>query len=149
MNNNPNKHIDDVELMLRKNSNFALMKSQIAHGKITVYSHTRSVAETSLAICKALGINADEKAIITGALLHDYYLYDWHDCNLMQLHGFHHPRIAMNNAIRDYQVDEKIQNIILSHMWPLTLTYLPMSKEAIVVCLADKISAAKETIFRR
>jgi len=142
-------YIDTIESDLNRNPNYHLMKKSIAHGRITVHSHTRSVAETSLAIAELLKIRTDKRALITGALLHDYYLYDWHACKLGKLHGFHHPRTAMNNAIRDYQVDPKVQNIILSHMWPLTLTNLPLSREAVIVCIADKISATNETLFRR
>ena len=43
----------------------------------------------------------------------------------------------------------KEENIIRSHMWPLTFWHYPQSREAVIVCLADKIVSTKETLFKR
>ena len=39
--------------------------------------------------------------------------------------------------------------MILSHMWPLNITKVPKSKEALILCVADKCIALKETLARR
>lgn len=39
-----------------------------------------------------------------------------------------------------------MENIIESHMFPLTITKIPKSKEAFIVSLADKICAVKENL---
>ena len=36
--------------------------------------------------------------------------------------------------------------IIETHMWPLTITKVPRSKEAFLVCFVDKIMALAETL---
>ena len=128
------------------------MKEYSAHGKTSVFSHSMDVARTAYNLDKKLKTNADKKVLLVGALLHDFYLYDWHDArlnaNIFQMHGFTHPEAARKNAERIFNVDEDIQNVIKSHMWPLTLRSYPKSKEAAIVCLADKLVATRETLRR-
>ena len=61
------------------------------------------------------------------------------------MHGFTHPSIALNNANAAFSLDDKVKNIIVSHMWPVTLFDLPASKEAWIVTFADKICAFEES----
>lgn len=87
----------------------------------------------------------DRKALVKGALLHDYFLYDWHEKNKNhRLHGFYHPRHALRNAMQDYNISDKEADIILKHMFPLTIIP-PNNREAWIVCMADKICATYET----
>lgn len=91
-----------------------------------------------------------EKELLIGAMLHDFYLYDWHIKDRShRLHGYHHADRALDNAVRYFDVDERIQHIIWCHMWPLNISRLPKTKEAIIVCIADKICSAKEILFQR
>ena len=62
--------------------------------------------------------------------------------------GFFHPSVALENALKDYELSKKEQDIIKHHMFPLTIIP-PMCREAWLVCLADKICAGKETLLRR
>ena len=41
---------------------------------------------------------------------------------------------------------KKQLKIIETHMWPLTITKVPRSKEAFLVCFVDKIMALAETL---
>ena len=85
-----------------------------------------------------------------GALLHDYFLYDWHDkYSHEKLHGFHHPHVALENASREYQLTPRERDIIRKHMWPLTLFHIPRCREAWVVTTADKYCSLKETLLER
>ena len=125
----------------------------IAHGKVSVLKHSINVAKQAYLLNKQLKLNADEETLLVGALLHDFYLYDWHNkplnINIFKMHGYTHPKTACDNAIKIFNVNEDIQEVIRSHMWPLTLRSLPKNKEAFIVCMADKLCAIKETIYDR
>ena len=115
------------------------------HGNVTVFEHSLSVAETSLKISKMLHIKVDEESMVKVALLHDYFLYDWHDKDHPKMHGFRHASFAADNAMRDFGLTEKEYKAIRSHMFPLNLR-IPTSREAFILTLADKYCAASETI---
>ena len=127
------------------NPNCQVLRTYRQHGNISTYEHCLSVAKESYNLARLLRLKVNSRALIRGAFLHDYYLYDWHH-SPCRLHGFRHPRIAMNNALRDFKISSLEAGIIRSHMWPLTLSAFPNSKEALLVCIADKICALKETL---
>ena len=68
---------------------------------------------------------------------------------LFEMHGFSHPGYACVNAQRVFHITKKEQDIIASHMWPLTFRHVPTCREAFIVCLADKYCAVVESMFRR
>lgn len=126
------------------------MRGFIQHGSITTYDHCVSVTKLSLGINRALRLNADKKVLVKGAMLHDFYLYDWHeDDPSHRLHGYIHAARAAKNAKKHFGIDRKVHHVIYVHMWPLNLTRLPMSREAWIVCAADKLVSIKETLFMR
>jgi len=123
------------------------MDRYIQHSKTTTLEHCENVAWISYLINEKLHLNADEKELIEAAMLHDLYLYDWHDKDPShKMHGFVHPDIACNNAVKHFGISDKEQEAIKSHMWPLNITEIPKSKEALIICLADKYCALIETI---
>lgn len=123
------------------------MRFYIQHGHISTYEHCLSVTRLSFLINQRLHLHARPQVLITGAMLHDFYLYDWHIKNQShRLHGFSHPSRALENSRRYFNIPPVEANIIESHMWPLTLFHVPKSREAVIVCLADKICSTRETI---
>ncbi len=132
--------------------NFRRSEQFLQHGSVSVKRHSLRVAECSIWIgekLKKLGISCKERELIRGALLHDYFLYDWHDKNShKRLHGFHHPHVALLNASREYRLSPRERDIIEKHMWPLTVK-LPACREAWIVTAADKYCSLKETLFCR
>lgn len=121
-------------------------KGFVQHGSISCYEHSVSVAETSLAIVRRLKIRTDERSLVRGALLHDYFLYDWHISGSCRgLHGFSHANTALLNAVRDFDLNAVERDIIARHMFPLNLRP-PRYRESIIVCLADKICALRESV---
>lgn len=102
--------------------------------------------------CRCTGIlPCSERELIRGALLHDYFLYDWHDRsreNYQALHGFYHPGIALKNASKEYKLTLREKDIIKKHMWPLTIVP-PRCREAWIVTTADKYCSILETLKLR
>lgn len=128
--------------------NFRRTKEHIQHGNMTVNAHCINVARYSLAISKKLRIPCDRRALVRGALLHDYFLYDWHDKrhrDIKNLHGFYHPGIALRNASKEYRLTLREKDIIKKHMWPLTVVP-PQCREAWIVTTADKYCSLLETV---
>lgn len=126
------------------------MKKFMQHGRISTYEHVESVTRLSYWMNKRLHIGADDKVLTIGAFLHDYYLYDWHLTDEGHgLHGFSHSNTAMENAINHFGIGKRTQAVIESHMWPLTFTKIPKSREAWIVCIADKCISTKETLLCR
>ena len=94
--------------------NFRKTREYIQHGNMTVSSHCINVAIYSLAISKKLNIPCNQRELVRGALLHDYFLYDWHDKyhrDIKRLHGFYHPGIALRNASKEYKLTEREKDI--------------------------------------
>ena len=92
-----------------------------------------------------LNIRIHIRQMIRGALLHDYFLYDWHKQEVPhRFHGFTHPKTALRNAERDFDLSERECDIISKHMFPLTLVP-PMHRESWIVSMADKYCALRET----
>jgi len=132
---------------LEKDPRVLRMKEYTQHGGTSAYDHCVDVARKSLKVAEKFK-GTDRKAVVMGALLHDYFLYDWHSKG-DRLHGYHHPKIAAQKAREDFAVSDKEAQIISSHMWPLTLTAVPKSREAWIVCMADKWCSLKETVGGR
>lgn len=64
--------------------------------------------------------------------------------------GYRHPMVASKNAKEICKANEDVIKIIETHMWPLTITKFPKTKEAMLVCLVDKLLATRETMnFRK
>ena len=114
------------------------------HGNVSVFQHSVSVAALSLIFARNFSWKIDESSLIRGALLHDYYQYDWHHPGHF-LHGFTHPKTALKCAERDFALNPVEKDIIAKHMFPLTVLP-PRTKEAFLVCLADKLCALYETL---
>ena len=125
------------------------MKEFVQHGEISTYKHVINVVKLCYIIDKKFGLNADKEVLLTAALLHDFYGYDWHECKLSELHGFKHPLIAADRAKKVFGVSEHVQDAIRSHMWPFTLLHVPRSKEAWILCAADKLASMSETLWMR
>jgi uncharacterized protein len=61
------------------------------------------------------------------------------------LHGFIHPKLALKNAEENFQLSDLEKDIIVKHMWPLTVKF-PKYKESYVVCLVDKYCSIQEIV---
>ena len=139
------KHASDI----LDSDNFNSTKQHLQHGSMTVHKHCMDVARYSLLLNNKLGLKCNKHDLIRGALLHDYFLYDWHDKEYLsqrkRLHGFWHPGIALKNAEKEYKLNDTQREIIKKHMWPLSVVP-PTCREAWVVTAADKYCSLMETV---
>lgn len=124
----------------------------VQHGNISVYTHCVMVTKYALLLAKRFGIRCNLRSLVRGALLHDFFMYDWHwakmpdEVKRQGLHGFTHPGTAAKNARKYFNVSKKVYDIINCHMFPLTLTRMPKSAEGWLVCMADKYCSLLETL---
>lgn len=124
------------------------MKKYNHHSHTSCYQHSVHVAYFNYLICKKLGW--DTWAATKGGLLHDMFLYDWHEYDHPKderLHGFEHPNKALKNAKDRFGLTRKEGDIIKKHMFPLTITP-PSYKESYVIVMTDKICSTGEVFDR-
>lgn len=127
---------------------FKKMGDFVQHGTTTTLEHCLSVSYVSYKICKSFGY--DYRSAARGGLLHDLFLYDWHTHAKEtgnRFHGFTHPQVALHNANKYYNLNIIEKDIIVKHMWPLTVIP-PKSMEGFVVMYADKYCGLIETMSR-
>lgn len=125
-----------------------VMRACTQHGRVTTWDHCVRVAHASIAAAQALHLRVHEEELVRAALLHDYFLYDWHEPG-HTAHATQHPVFALRNAREDFDLSPLEENVIASHMWPLPPGRVPRSREAVLVCLADKWCSLAETLFMR
>lgn len=126
------------------------MRAYVQHGNVSTYAHCMRVAYTAYDWTQRLGLQVDYHVLVAGALLHDFYLYDWHDGSTSKpRHATQHPLYAARNAVEAFSVSPKVASVIRTHMWPLPPTRIPQYREAWMVCLADKWCALAETLSPR
>lgn len=132
-----------------KSEKFQTEKLTKHHKFSTTYEHSLHVANISLNLVKNKK-NISIPELIRGALLHDYYLYNWHNREEKwhKPHAYKHPKIAAENAKKDFGITEKEKDIIEKHMWPLTIKF-PKYTESWIVTIADKIATFRERWLKK
>ncbi len=126
-----------------ENDTVQQMKKYRQHFKVSCYYHCLLVSYYSYCICKKF--NLDYVSVSRACMLHDLFLYDWRrkTNDRQRLHAFRHSKIALLNATKLFNLNKKEQDIILKHMWPVTIIP-PKSIEGLIVTLVDKYSALLE-----
>lgn len=129
---------------LMSNETVQKMKDFNQHYNTSTYEHCFNVSYISYKICKKLGL--DYISAARAGMLHDLFLYDWRNSskNLEGLHAFIHPKIALKNASKLFTLNELEKDIIVKHMWPVTLC-IPKYAETFVITFVDKYSALQES----
>ena len=120
------------------------------HHNSSIYEHVMDVSYFSYRACKFLKL--DYQSAARGGFLHDFFLYDWRNHDVPDLpeekyHGIEHPKIALTNAQKYFILNDIEKDIIIKHMWPLTLVP-PKYKESFIVSFADKYFASKEFVTK-
>lgn len=147
MNNRESEILKNCIENLSQNESFANMQKYIQHGQTDCLLHSIAVAYFCYEAATFLNLKLNKKSLVRGALLHDFFLYDWHEPDIAhRFHGFTHPKAALGNALRDWELNDIEKDIIVKHMFPL-IPALPRYKESILVCLIDKGCSVTEILF--
>ena len=121
------------------------LNNYIQHSNNSRLNHSLNVSYISYLVCKKCGL--DYVSAARGGLLHDFFLYDRYDKNTKKpykgVHGTAHPKIALSNANKYFNLNIREKDIIRKHMWPLTIS-LPKYKESYVIMAIDKYCAVAE-----
>ncbi len=120
------------------------MKKYRHHYSTTCYQHCLNVSYYNYLVCRKLGLDAKKAA--RAGILHDLFLYDWRETPRKKgekPHGMRHPQIALENAKLNFDVSKREEDMIVKHMWPLTLK-LPKYPESYVIVMTDKYAAVLE-----
>lgn len=122
------------------------MKLYPHHGHTNCYQHCLHVAYYNYIWCRFLELDAHSAA--RGGMLHDLFLYDWHTHTAKtgdHFHGMTHPKCAYKHAKKFFELNAIEEDIILSHMWPVTLFRVPRTKEGWITTFTDKYCGTLET----
>lgn len=127
---------------LIQNETVLEMKKYRQHYETDCFEHCYRASYYCYRICKKLKL--DYKSAARGAMLHDLFLYDWREkSDRKGLHAYTHGRCALENANKLFELNEKEQNMILRHMWPVTVMP-PKYIEGFILTLVDKHCAMEE-----
>lgn len=137
------KSINDEEYLsiidsIINNKEFDKM-NYIRHHNTTRMDHSLKVSYYSYKIAKSLKLDYEEVA--RGGLLHDFYLGRVADeekvKDKVKLYTISHPVEAVKNSKLHFEVSEKEEDIIRSHMFPVDFK-VPKYAESWIVSLVDK-----------
>lgn len=114
--------------------------ARFPHHDASVLEHCVAVSRVSFVLARRYGLDAVSAA--RGALLHDFFLYDWRR-EKVRNHAFGHARTALSNARKHFELNEIEADCILSHMWPLSRNICRF-RESFIVSLSDKLVTTRE-----
>lgn len=105
------QRIHQILKQYQEDSKVQSMHGFVQHGRTSTYEHCMNVVKLSFWLNKHLHLSANERALLAGALLHDFYLYDWHEKSTWhRWHGFSHPSVhgKMQGGIFLWEPKKKI-----------------------------------------
>ncbi len=139
------EEFDSIIYDIVRNETVLKMRNYIQHFDTTCFDHCYKVSYYSYYLCKKFGW--DYKSVTRASLVHDLFLYDWRDKSVDRkgMHAFTHPRAACENASKLFDLSDKEKDIILKHMWPVTI-HMPKYKEGFVLTFVDKYCAILEGV---
>ena len=134
----------DIINELISNQTVQQMKNFRQHYETTCFDHCYTVAYYCYLICKKYHL--DYYSVTRAAMLHDLFLYDWRirQPDRKGFHAFTHGKCACENACKLFDLTKKEKDMIIRHMWPVTLAF-PNSIEGFILTCVDKYSATSET----
>lgn len=119
--------------------NFIKLRKERHHGSTNRYDHLIRVGIKVYKHTKRF--NLDYITATKAAVLHDYFFEKDFKNKKDSLHN--HPKLAAKRAHKYFNLNEKGQDMIKTHMFPVTLT-VPNSLEGVILSLMDKSVSIKE-----
>lgn len=144
-----NKYNRDQEYLfiinsIMENEEFKKIEN-IKHHNTTRLKHSMKVSYYSYRIAKCLKLDYQEVA--RGGLLHDFYIDEISECNKIKdkikLFSTKHPKDAVENSLKYFNLTEKEINIIETHMFPVDYR-IPKYAESWIVSIVDKVLSIGE-----
>ena len=120
-------------------------QKEFLHHTTSTYDHVLRVARISYALARLFSLDYADTA--RGALLHDFFLYDWRERSRAGFdHIGTHARLALAHANTIFRLTRKEIDIIESHMFPLSGPVYRFPESALVSTV-DKLAACREYLF--
>ena len=126
--------IDDI----MKNEKFKKIEKCMHHG-LSRMDHSLRVSYFSYKIAKKLKL--DFVSCARAGLLHDFFVQEDLTEFEQKISMFVHHTVALDNSCKYFDISNKEKNIIVSHMFPVTLFKIPKYFESYLVSMVDKIVA--------
>ena len=144
--NNRNNSYYDIVCDILDNDEYKKLK-EIKHHGLDRLEHNKRVSYYSYLISK--GLHLDYESAARAGMLHDFFLDVNVDTSIKDKMNLleRHPKKALNNALNHFDLNEKEQNIILSHMFPIVPKYVPKYLESWIVDIVDDWVGVGERIF--
>lgn len=116
---------------------------QISHHGITRYEHLMRVSYYSYKITKFLKLNYRETT--RASILHDFFLEETKEDNKVSALR-RHPRYALEKSLNYFELTDREQDIIATHMFPVTFKP-PKYLESWIVDLVDDVAGIYEKTY--
>lgn len=148
------KYYEDREYLnkvydILEHNEFRKMENIVHHG-INRYDHSIRVSYYSYKVAKSLKLNSEKVA--RAALLHDFFFEDNSELNKKNkiITMVKHPEYAKENAKKYFEISDLEEDIILTHMFPIS-PRLPKFVESWMVDLVDDIASIyeKSSVIRK
>lgn len=106
------------------------------------FQHSLNVSYYNFRLCRLFHLDA--RAAARAGLLHDLFFYDRRTHKKIRNgHCAEHANIALYNASMRFSISELEGDMILNHMFPMTLR-LPRHAETYIITIVDKFCATAE-----
>ncbi len=144
--NNRSKTYYDIVKDIIENEEYLKLK-EIKHHGLDRYEHNKRVSYYSYLVCRILHLDYESAA--RGGVLHDFFLEDNDDTSIKDKIRLleNHPKKAKTKSLEYFSLNQKEENIILSHMFPIVPNHLPKYLESWVVDIVDDWVGIGERIF--
>lgn len=140
---NDNDFLNIIDDLLH-NETVLKMKNFRQHYETSCFDHCLEASYLCYKISKKFKLDYVSSA--RAAMVHDLFLYDWRERqpDRKGLHAFTHGRTSYENACKIMEINDMQKDMILKHMWPLTIS-IPRYRETFILTLVDKYCALSES----